>query len=82
MSKQRDSVKRAVESQQGEACWEELAGDVAYKAGAQIVIRGLDAFILINGAEEHLCTADVPKRLWWNICCAMGDRFPTLGRIY
>jgi len=80
MPKQRDSVRHAEWSRRYETKFERLARDIAFEAGAEIEIRDLEAFILIDGTEEPLCTADVPKRLWWSIWMAMNERFPVLKR--
>jgi hypothetical protein len=80
MPKQRDSVRHAEWSKRYESNYEKLACAIAFEAGAEIVIRGLEAFILIGGTEEHLCTSDRPKRLWWHIWTALNERFPALKR--
>ena len=80
MPKQRDSVRHAEWSNRYEDNFERLARDIAFEAGAEIEIRDLDAYILLDETEEHLCTADRPKRLWWSIWMAMNKRFPALQR--
>ena len=80
MPKQRDSVRHATWSKQYEANFERLARDIAFEAGAEIEVRGFEVFVVIAGTEEHLCTADVPKRLWWSVWQAMCKRFPVLER--
>jgi len=80
MPKQRDSVRYAEWSERYERNYERFARDIAFEAGAVIHIRGLDAFILIGEAEEHLYTAERPKRLWWSIWMALNERFPALKR--
>jgi len=80
MPKQRDSVRHATSSKRYEDQFERLARDIAFEAGVEIKVRDLEGFILINGAEEQLCKADRPKRLWWSIWMAMNERFPVLKR--
>ena len=80
MPKERDSVRHATWSKRYEDKFERLARDIAFEAGVQIEVRGLESFILIDGTEEQLCTADRPKRLWWSIWMAMNERFPVLKR--
>ena len=80
MPKQRDSVRHATWSKRYETNFERLARDIAFEAGAEIEVRGSEVVVVIDGAEEHLCTADVPKKLWWSIWRAMCERFPALAR--
>jgi hypothetical protein len=82
MPKQRDSVRHAEGGKRREAGFERLARDIAFEAGAEIEIRGDEVFIVLAGAEERLCTAGVPKRLWWSIWRAMCQRFPVLERYH
>ena len=76
MTKRRASVAAASISQHHEALFERLARGIAFEAGVGLEIRGFEAFIIVDGIEEHLCTADVPKHLWRSIWQAMRDRFP------
>jgi hypothetical protein len=55
---------------------ERLARGIAFEAGVKLEVRGLEAFVIVDGAEEHLCTADLPKHLWRSIWAAMRRRFP------
>ena len=79
MPKQRDSVRHAEWSKRYEDKFERLARDIAFEAGAEIEIRGLEVFVLMSGTEEQLCTSDL-KRPWWSIWMAMNERFPVLKR--
>lgn len=80
MPKQRDSVRHAESGQRYETKFERLARDIAFEAGAEIEIRGEDVFIVVDGAEEHLCAIDISKRVWWTVWRAMCQRFPALER--
>ena len=80
MPKKRDSVRRAEWSLRYQTNFERLARDIAFEAGAEIEIREREVFILINRAEEHLCTIDHTKRTWRSIWMAMNERFPALKR--
>jgi hypothetical protein len=80
MAKKRNSVRHAEYRKLGEIGFEREARDIAFEAKAQIEIRGGEVFIVVAGAEERLCTAELPKRLWWTIWRAMCQRFPLLTR--
>ena len=82
MAKKRDSVRHAEWGKRYETDFERLARDIAFEAGAEIVIRGDEVFIVVDGAEEHLCTSYVPKRFWWSVWRAMCKRFPILERYH
>jgi hypothetical protein len=80
MAKRRESVGWATSSIHSEEKFERVARAIAFEAGAEIIIRGDEVFIVVAEAEEHLCTVDVPKRFWWSVWRAMCQRFPIFER--
>jgi hypothetical protein len=75
-----NSVRHATWSKRYETDFERLARDIAFEAGAEIEVRETEVVVVIAGAKEHLCTAEVPKKLWWSIWRAMCERFPVRAR--
>jgi len=76
MAKRRASVGSASSRIRLEEHLERLARGIAFEAGVELEVRELEAFVIIDGVEEHLCTADLPKHLWRSIWAAMRKRFP------
>jgi len=76
MARRRQSVGAASSRLHIEEHLERLARGIAFEAGVQLEVRECEAFIVVDGVSEHLCTVDLPKHKWRSIWIAMRERFP------
>jgi hypothetical protein len=59
-----------------------MAQDIAFRAGASLVMRDGATWLLSEVDEQIVCEPQRPDRVWYETWLALNRRFPLLSRIW
>jgi len=56
------------------------AQDIAYRAGAAIVLRDGETYLVFPDREQRICRPEEPSRIWFETWKRLDEDFPLLSR--
>jgi len=61
--------------------WHE-AQDIAFRAGASLIVRDGTTWLVSDDGERLVCEPDEPSRLWYKTWLVLDREFPALSRLW
>ena len=78
----RVSPKPATFTDERERDYWHAAQDIAYRAGATLVLRESATWLVSDDGERLVCDPRRPERVWYETWLALHREFPELSRLW